>query len=195
MLPSAATMSLGTIIGHAPGTPAAAKATRELQRTIGSADKTRTNEALWAAGNSGDTVFVPAAVRAAGSDDAEHQAAGVHALWKMPPSAATDDTFNTLLREAQNPDVVKQVAEARREQLQTYGGQLSDREIALYATKLPSAPEGVRWEILRTLGQAARVQPEARQILVDWYHDEPVNNLKMVIGQYVPARAAELRRR
>lgn len=94
-----------------------------------------------------------------------------------------------MLHDDVQPEVVKQVAEARREQMQTYGGQLSDRELALFATKLPGAPEGVRWEILRTLGHASRMQPAAQQVLVDWYREETASSLRMVIGQYVPASA------
>jgi len=64
----------------------------------------------------------------------------------MLEAGETAKTVDTLMREDMHPDVVKQVAEARREQLQTYGGELSDGELSLYGAKLASAPEGVRLE-------------------------------------------------
>jgi hypothetical protein len=124
-VPSAATMSLGSIIDNAPGTPAAAKARGVLQRTLRTGDTATTVEALYAASNAGDPSFTAAAVAKAGSTNAEERAAAAHALRKMPPSKATTETFGTLLHDDTNPEVVKQVAEARREQLQMYGGQLS----------------------------------------------------------------------
>ncbi len=189
LVPSAATMALGSIVDNAPGTPAAAKARDVLQHLLGASDRPRKIDALYAASNTSDPGFAPAAVASAGSAEAEERAAAAHALRKMPPSDVTDATWTTLLHDDASPEVVKQVAEARREQLQTYGGVLSQQELALYATNLPSAPEGVRWEILRTLGLASRLQPAARQVLVDWYDDEPASSLKIVIGQYVPAPA------
>lgn len=68
-------------------------------------------------------------------------------------------------------------------------GSLSARELALYVGKLPTAPEGVRWELVRTLGQASTLQPAATTILVDWYRREDAPALKVLIGQNVPASA------
>lgn len=186
VLPSTALMSLGTIVDTAPGTPAAAQARAILQRTLGT---DLTVEALYAASNSGDPSFEAAAVDYAASDVAEERAAAAHAVRKMLPSAVTDDMLNALMRDDTHPDVVKQVAEARRQQLQTFGGSLSAGELTLYATKLASAPEGVRWELVRTIGQSAPLQPAATTVLVDWYRQEPVASLRVLIGQYVPARA------
>ncbi len=186
ILPSTALMSLGTIIDNAPGTAAAIQARGVLRRALRAGGPGKI-EALYAASNAGDATFAGVAVDSTRSDVPEERAAGAHAMRRMPPSPAMQTALSTLLQEDMHPEVVKQVAEARREQLQTYGGALSEREVALFATKLPSAPEGVRWEILRTLGHVARVQPDAERVLVAWYADEPVDNLKMVIGQYVPA--------
>ncbi len=189
ILPSTALMSLGTIVDAAPGSPAAAQAAAFVQRTIDGSDRDARVQALYAASNSGDRRFLPAAIANAGSDDADERAAAAHAMRKMVPSAATGEVMNALVHDDQNPEVVKQVAESRRQQIQTYGGQLTEQEIGLYATKLPSAPEGVRWELLRTLGEVARLQPQAQRILVEWYRNEPVKALKVLIGQYVPASA------
>lgn len=89
MLPSTATMSLGTIIDNAPGTPAAAKVRNVLQQVLRGSDRAKTVEALHAASNSGDPAFTAIAVAKAGSAEADERAAAAHALRKMPPSQAT----------------------------------------------------------------------------------------------------------
>jgi hypothetical protein len=193
ILPSAATMALGSILGNAPNTAAGSQAREVLHSMLQAGETAKTVEVLYAASNSGDKSFLAKSVAFAASEQPEERAAAAHSLRKMLPSNDTQQVFNTLLREDMQPEVVKQVAESRREQLQTYGGELSNGELSLYGTKLTSAPEGVRWEILRTLGAASRLQSEAKGILVDWYAQEQVSALKVLIGQYVPAN--ELRRR
>ncbi|HEV7735720.1 MAG TPA: hypothetical protein VGR62_26330 [Candidatus Binatia bacterium] len=188
ILPSTALMSIGTIVETAPGTPAAARALAILQRSLQTGGAGAA-EALYAASNSGDPSFLQPSVLFAASTEPDERAAAAHAMRKMLPSEVTADVLDALMHEDTNPEVVKQVAEARRQQLQTFGGGLSTQELALYATKLPTAPEGVRWELVRTLGQAAPLQPAATTVLVEWYRSEPVNALKMLIGQYVPASA------
>lgn len=189
MLPSTALMSLGTIVDTAPGTPAAAQARRIVQQTIRTGSGATRAEALYAASNSGDRGFLSDAIASAGSTDTEERAAGVHAMRKMTPTGATAEVLDALMHDDVQPEVVKQIAESRRQQIQTYGGQLTAQELSLYATKLPSAPEGVRWELLRTIGEVARTQPAAQQVLVSWYRSETVRALKSLIGQYVPAGA------
>ncbi len=192
ILPSAATMALGSIIDTAPSADAAIEARKVLHDMLQQGQTGKTVEAFYAASNSGDASFLPQANTYAKSEQPEERAAAAHFVRKVQPSPETQQMLNSLMREDMQPEVVKQVAESRREQLQTYGGELGNGELALYATKLASAPEGVRWEILRTLGAASRLQPEAKGLLVDWYGSETVGALKVLIGQYVSA--SELRR-
>jgi len=187
ILASTATMSIGTIVYNVPSSRAADAGRQILHKRLQSSDTIDKVEALHAASNTGDPTFLAAAGAAAASEVPEERAAGAHSLRKMIPSESTEEVLNTLLREDVHPDVVKGAAEARREQLQTYGGDLDVRELALYETKLSTAPEGVRWELLRTLGEASKMQPEAKAILVDWFPYESAQSLRVVIGQYVAA--------
>ncbi len=187
ILASTATMSIGTIVYNVPTSAAAEAGRKILRKRLQSTDTVEKVEALHAASNTADPEFIPAAKAAAGSEVPEERAAGAHTLRKMIPSESTEEVLNTLLREDVHPDVVKEAAESRREQLQTYGGDLDIRELALYETKLSTAPEGVRWELLRTIGEASKMQPEAKEILVDWFEYESVQSLRVLIGQYVAA--------
>jgi len=187
ILPSAATMALGSIIETAPMGAAGTAARQVLHSMLRSGEKAKTVEVLYAASNAGDASFVPIAQAQATSEQPELRAAAAHTLRKLLPSSETHEVFDHLLGEDTHPEVVKQVAESRRQQLQTYGGELTAGELSLYATKLPTAPEGVRWELLRTLGLASRLQREAKDVLVDWYANESATSLKVLIGQYVSA--------
>jgi hypothetical protein len=187
MVASAARMAMGTILESAPGSEAAEAARADLRKALDSGDAATVAEALWAASNSGDPAYVADAERFARSADERERGAAAHALRKVLPSEKTTAVLSGLLRDDTNPEVVKEAVGARREQIEVYGGQLDEREISLLVTKLPSAPEGVRWEIVRLLGSASHLQAAALKALVDWYPHEPVQALRVLIGQYVPA--------
>ena len=191
ILGSTATMTLGTLVDTVPGSAVAVEASQALHDMLQSDEPVRHVEALYAMSNSGDPAFAADVLHAAQSADVAERAAAAHAMRKMLPTADVAAAMDKLMDEETDQEVVKQLAESRRQQLQLYGGQLTSQELSLYATKLPSAPEGVRWELLRTLGEASRLQADARTILVNWYPHEQVKALRVLMGQYLPANVLQ----
>ena len=180
---SAATMTLGTLIDQHPGVSDAARA--YLEQRLAATDSKGVTEALWAVGNSGDAGFMDVVTPLATSPDADVRAAAAHALRRMPSREAAPLLAERMKAEA-HPEVAAEIAAARREQLGR-DGRLSETELNLYRSKLIDAPEPLRRELVLALGAASKHQPEARQVLVDWFPNETSLAVKQLIGQYVPA--------
>jgi hypothetical protein len=186
MVGSSATMSLGSILKGANDGDVVAAARATISGQLASAAPAVQAEALWAVGNSGDTHFAAAALSASSSSDDSVRAASARAVRGMPPATATP-LLDSLVRSDQSAEVVKEVAQAQRQILETYGTALSPEQVMLNRTKLPSSPVAVRAEIIRLLGEAAKLQPAARAALAWWYPLETVTQNKVLIGSYVKA--------
>lgn len=186
MVGSAATMSLGNLVeGQVAGGPAdAARAYLESRLEAGDAD--RVAEALWAVGNTGDAAFLDSVARKAESEDPDLRAAAMHAARKMKNDPEARAMVAETIRKETHPEVAIEAAAAQREQLGN-SGRLSAHELNLYRSKLVGAPEPLRREIVLTLGAVAANQPEARQILADWYPLEESMPVRQLIGRFVPA--------
>lgn len=183
MVGSTATMALGSILDHAGGEVEAA-ARDALDRRLASTDVPSLTEALWAVGNSGDAHFASAISRASTSADEQVRAASARASRGMPPNVA-NPVLDGLIRDDRSAEVVKEATQARRQQVEKYGEPLSDAELALLQSKLPSAPVQVRWEIVRLLGEATKVQSAAKTTLAWWYPQESEPQLRVMIASYV----------
>lgn len=183
MVGSTATMALGSILEHAGGEVGTA-AREALDRRLSSTDAPALTEALWAVGNSGDPYFAGAVGRAASSTDDSVRAAAARASRGMPPNVA-NPVLDGLIRDDRSAEVVKEATQARRQQVEKYGEPLSDAELALLQSKLPSAPVQVRWEIVRLLGEATKVQSAAKTTLAWWYPQESEPQLKVMIATYL----------
>jgi hypothetical protein len=183
---SAATMSLGNLVeGQIAGAPADA-ARAYLESRLHAADADRVAEALWAVGNTGDPAFLDTVATKAASDDPDLRAAAMHAARKMKHDPEARALVTERLRVETHPEVAAEAAAAQREQLGA-SGRLSAHELNLYRSKLVGAPEPLRREIVLTLGAVATQQPEARQILAEWYPLEESLPVRQLIGRFVPA--------
>lgn len=184
---SAATMSLGTLLGQHSDVAEVADAARSyLEGRLGATDPKGVSEALWAVGNSGDASFLDLLTPLIENADAELRAAAAHALRKMPGQEA-GPLLAAHLKTETHPEVATELAASRREQIAN-GAQLDDTELQLLRSKLIQAPEPLRREIVLALGAASRHQPAARDVLVAWYPNETSLAVKQLIGQFVPAR-------
>ncbi len=183
MVGSTATMALGSILEHAGGEVETA-AREALDRRLSSTDVPALTEALWAVGNSGDSHFAGAVGRASTSADDQVRAAAARASRGMAPNVA-NPVLDGLIRDDRSAEVVKEATQARRQQVEKYGEPLSDAELALLQSKLPSAPVQVRWEIVRLLGEATKVQSAAKTTLAWWYPQESEPQLRIMIASYL----------
>ncbi len=186
MVGSSATMALGSILEGANDGDVVTAARATLDEQLASAASAVRAEALWAVGNSGDTHFAAAALSASTSSDDAVRAAAARAVRGMPPATA-NPLLDGLVRSDQSAEVVKEAVQAQRQVLETYGTALSPEQVMLNRTKLPSSPVAVRAEIIRLLGEAAKLQPAARAALAWWYPLETVTQNKVLIGSYVKA--------
>lgn len=183
---SSATMALGSILEGANDGDVVNAARATLDNQLASAEPAARAEALWAVGNSGDPHFAAAALSASTSSDDAVRAASARAVRGMPPATA-NPLLDGLVRSDQSAEVVKEAVQAQRQVLETYGTALSPEQVMLNRTKLPSSPVAVRAEIIRLLGEAAKLQPAARVALAWWYPLERVTQNKVLIGSYVKA--------
>jgi hypothetical protein len=92
-----------------------------------------------------------------------------------------------MLHDETSPTVAAEIAIAERQQVANNGELYTSHELSLFQTKLPSAPELVRREIISALGVVCDKQKAARDVLAWWFYQEPLMPLKQMIGQHVPA--------